>query len=142
MDVRLGGIYALERIARSSRDDHGPIMEVLTAFLREHSPRPQCESGGPALDEAAKVSADVQAVATVLGRRVLEHEAASALKLNLRGVDLRGVELRGASLLGADLAGANLGRSSAKRTCRRRISSERIFEERRTLLQRTWRGRS
>jgi uncharacterized protein YjbI with pentapeptide repeats len=108
LDVRLGGIYALERIARSSRDDHGPIMEVLTAFLREHSPCPHGESGGPAPDEAGKVSADVQAVATVLGRRVLEHEAGSALKLNIRGVDLRGVELRGASLPGADLAGTNL----------------------------------
>lgn len=108
LDVRLGGIYALERIAKSSRDDHGPIMEVLTAFLREHSPRWQGASDGHALDEAEKVGADIQAVATVLGRRVLEHEVGSGLGLNLRGVDLRGVELRGASLAGADLAAANL----------------------------------
>ncbi|MGH3104581.1 MAG: hypothetical protein ACRDN6_10865 [Gaiellaceae bacterium] len=32
--VRLGGIYALERIARDSREDHGPVIEVLTAFVR------------------------------------------------------------------------------------------------------------
>jgi uncharacterized protein YjbI with pentapeptide repeats len=108
LDVRLGGIYALERIARSSSHDHGPIMEVLTAFLREHSPRRPGESGDPALDQAGKTSADVQAVATVLGRRVLEHDTRSGLKLNLRNVDLRGVELRGASLPSADLAGANL----------------------------------
>jgi hypothetical protein len=37
LDVRLGGIYALERIARESAKDYGPIMEVLTAFLREHA---------------------------------------------------------------------------------------------------------
>jgi hypothetical protein len=33
--VRLGGIYALERIANNSEDDHWTIMEVLTAFVRE-----------------------------------------------------------------------------------------------------------
>lgn len=38
LEVRLGGIYALERIARDSDKDHGPIMEVLTAYVREKSP--------------------------------------------------------------------------------------------------------
>ena len=39
LHVRVGGIYALERIARDSPDDHQTIMEVLTSFLREASPR-------------------------------------------------------------------------------------------------------
>jgi hypothetical protein len=38
LEVRLGGIYALERIARDSERDHSVIMEVLTAYIREHSP--------------------------------------------------------------------------------------------------------
>jgi hypothetical protein len=37
LDVRVGGIYALERIARDSHRDHPTIMEVLAAFIREHS---------------------------------------------------------------------------------------------------------
>jgi hypothetical protein len=37
LDVRIGGIYALERIARDSARDHPVVMEVLTAFIREHS---------------------------------------------------------------------------------------------------------
>src|SRR5262249_13348845 len=37
LDVRLGGIYALERIARDSLKDHWTVMEVLTAFVREQS---------------------------------------------------------------------------------------------------------
>jgi len=37
LDVRIGGIYALERIARDSKKDHPTVMEVLTAFIREHS---------------------------------------------------------------------------------------------------------
>src|SRR5215211_1089315 len=35
--VRLGGIYALERIAKDSAFDHGSVIEVLTAFVREYS---------------------------------------------------------------------------------------------------------
>jgi hypothetical protein len=36
--VRLGGIYALERIARDSESDHWAVMEVLTALVREQAP--------------------------------------------------------------------------------------------------------
>ena len=34
LDIRLGGIYALERIARDSEKDHWTVMEVLTAYVR------------------------------------------------------------------------------------------------------------
>jgi uncharacterized protein YjbI with pentapeptide repeats len=33
--TRLGGIYALERIAKDSAKDHWQVMEILTAFVRE-----------------------------------------------------------------------------------------------------------
>src|SRR5829696_1127253 len=39
LELRLGGIYALERIARESEEDHWSIMEVLTAYVWQHSPR-------------------------------------------------------------------------------------------------------
>lgn len=35
MEVRLGAIYALERIAATDRDYHWPIMETLCAYIRE-----------------------------------------------------------------------------------------------------------
>ena len=41
MAVRLGAIYALERISRDSRRDYWTIMETLTAYVREHAPWPQ-----------------------------------------------------------------------------------------------------
>ena len=37
VDVRTGGIYALERIATDSARDLPTVMAVLTAFIREHS---------------------------------------------------------------------------------------------------------
>jgi hypothetical protein len=51
LDVRLGGIYALERIANDSPQDRATVAEVLTAFVRGHAlwPRPSAErlSGWP-----------------------------------------------------------------------------------------------
>ncbi len=38
MAIRLGGIYALERIANDSDKDYWPIMETLTAYVRERAP--------------------------------------------------------------------------------------------------------
>jgi uncharacterized protein YjbI with pentapeptide repeats len=40
LDIRLGGIYALERIARDSPDDRTTIEEVLTGYVRGHAPWP------------------------------------------------------------------------------------------------------
>ena len=36
--VRVGAIYALERIAQDSERDHIPIMEILCAYIRENAP--------------------------------------------------------------------------------------------------------
>ena len=36
-EVRLGAIYALERIAQDSERDHWPIMETLCAYVRENA---------------------------------------------------------------------------------------------------------
>jgi hypothetical protein len=41
LEIRLGGIYALERIARDSpARDYSTVMEVLTAYVRENVPWP------------------------------------------------------------------------------------------------------
>ncbi|GAA4611895.1 hypothetical protein GCM10023195_50640 [Actinoallomurus liliacearum] len=39
LDVRLGGIYALERLVRDSARDNHTVYDVLAAFLREHVKR-------------------------------------------------------------------------------------------------------
>jgi len=36
-EARLGGIYALERLAADSDHEYWPIMEVLTAYVRENA---------------------------------------------------------------------------------------------------------
>jgi len=37
IEIRLGGIYSLERIANESKKDYWPIMEILTAYVRKNS---------------------------------------------------------------------------------------------------------
>ena len=101
LDVRIGGIYALERIARDSARDHPTIMEVLAAFVREHSreqwPKPAEGGGGPPLRGPRP---DVQAAVTVIGRRTVRHDS--------QPVDLMGADLNGAHLVEANLNNANL----------------------------------
>src|SRR5271169_4510831 len=45
VDIPIGGIYALERIARDSPEDyHATVMEVLAACIRENSEKPLQEA--------------------------------------------------------------------------------------------------
>jgi hypothetical protein len=39
LELRLGGIYSLERTAHEGKDYHWPIMEVLTSYIRRHAAR-------------------------------------------------------------------------------------------------------
>jgi uncharacterized protein YjbI with pentapeptide repeats/Ca2+/Na+ antiporter len=122
--VRLGGIYALERIAKDSKDDHWPIMEVLTAYVRETAPRrpkppqdaqpskgdlsPQEEPLTTQEQRPPRPAADIQAILTVLGQRTHTYENGEQQRLNLAKMDLRGTYLRDAQLQGAVLTNAQL----------------------------------
>jgi uncharacterized protein YjbI with pentapeptide repeats len=108
VDVRVGGIYALERIARDSAPDHPTVMEVLATFIREHSrePWPQTPSDvdGPVVPERL-TAPDVQAAVTVIARRDAGRDRRH---VNLAGADLTFADLSGAPLNGANLKGAML----------------------------------
>jgi hypothetical protein len=74
LDVRIGGIYALERVARDLARDHSTAMAVLTAFIREHSREQGPLSGPSGRDQARSARPDVQAAVTVVGRRDPERD--------------------------------------------------------------------
>ncbi len=111
LEVRLGGVYALERLARESERDHGPIMEVLAAMLRDRAAWIAGET------VAAQMPADLQAIATVIGRRHVAFDpseghidlhATSLARVYLPGADLAGAFLYQTNLTGAILQNANL----------------------------------
>ncbi|WP_322755902.1 pentapeptide repeat-containing protein [Frankia sp. Cas3] len=115
LDVRLGGLYALERIAVDSPADHRTVVEVLSAFVREHTipdrpgtlrrqrtrPVPAAPpADGAKLTEPAGPDTDIQAALTVLGRL--------PARAGVPRADLTGAVLTGAVLTGAVLTGASL----------------------------------
>lgn len=124
LDVRLGGIYALERIARDSQKDHWTVMEVLTAFVREHSPAEykkmeprttnDLESHDPGSDKPEEgVREDIQAALSAIDRRkwVKQEKLGHVIKLSrsfLKKANLSGSNLSGAYLIGTNLSGAGL----------------------------------
>lgn len=100
LDVRIGGIYALERVARDSATDHPTVMGVLTAFIREHSHEPWSPAGFGGRGWKPSTRPDVQAAVTVVGLRDASRDA--------KAIDLARVILADADLGGANLGGANL----------------------------------
>jgi hypothetical protein len=124
LDVRLGGIYALERIANDSAQDRTTVTEVLTAFIRGHAPWPPSRPGQYAKDAPILEmpymryrAADVQAALTVLGRQpsMTATQPPNLSDTDLRRADLSNAELQGARLLGAQLQGANLRAAQLQR---------------------------
>jgi uncharacterized protein YjbI with pentapeptide repeats len=101
LDVRLGGIYALERIARDSARDHSTVMEVLAAFIREHSREQQMRvDPGAGRTQERTTEPDVQAALTVIGRRNVRQDQGH--------IDLTGSIIPGASLFRGDFTRVTL----------------------------------
>ena len=111
-EARLGGIYALERLLHESEREYWPIMEVLTAYVRDNAAFRQADRGTSPLRPAA----DIQAVIAVLGRRKEPPESAAEKRLlDLRGTDLRGANLSGIGLDNVTLFGAHLEQADVTR---------------------------
>lgn len=120
LEIRLGGIFALDRISQESDQDYWPIMEILAAFAREHARWEDEDIDQQTVarlyrDEKPKeLPADIAAILTVIGRRTpLEWDRKLDYlepyqRLNLQSTNLRRANLAFAHLEGANLAGANL----------------------------------
>ena len=106
-EIRLGGIYALERISKESDEDYWPIMEVLTAYVRQHACRLP-EQGDQAGQDPTPPAPDIQAILSVLRRRAYSFGHGETERLDLHETDLQGANLWGANLRGANLVEANL----------------------------------
>ena len=110
--MRLGAIYALERVANDSLEDRATIAEVLTTYVRGHARWPPSYGQPPPdmpIDDVADLqarAADVQAALTVLGR--LTQPVVPAKPLNLSRVDLRRADLTNGHFEKASLAGTQL----------------------------------
>jgi hypothetical protein len=129
IEIRLGGIYALERIANESQKDgsptkdYWPIMEILTAYIRKNSSfkavgkkiftsiSMDVQANETTINEISdvdKLSLDIQAILTVIKRRKFFFGSGESIGLDLQKTHLRKANLVETHLIRADLSGADL----------------------------------
>jgi hypothetical protein len=125
IEVRLGGIYTLERISRESSGDYWNAMEILCAFTRNRA-----RWKAPEADLLATVDrhnqslvatenrngspTDVAAVLAVIVRRDAsnrQRESDNGWRFDFGGTDLCGANLEGSQLEGGSFVGAHLERA-------------------------------
>jgi uncharacterized protein YjbI with pentapeptide repeats len=157
-EVRLGAIYALEKLARDDFEMHWPIMETLCAYIRENAGKPQPladevvsvlrrrwgsdlrkEDAGALEGRPEKIGSipvDVHAALTVVGRRSKaqlsfeqERRTKSAAMRGAWRLNLTGCHLPGADLDGLNFYGARLDGSTLHyANCRRTNFDEAILK--------------
>ena len=125
-EVRWGGIFALERLARRSPQDQSTVAEVLATYVRRRAvwkPQAQNPTG-----QSARIESEIQLIVTVLARRKWNFKNEDR-PLDLHGTNLgkahlpfahlesaflTNCNLESALLFGANLQGAWLARSVLK----------------------------
>ncbi|UGT60580.1 pentapeptide repeat-containing protein [Nocardia asteroides] len=119
IEVRVGAIYALQRLAFDSERERTTIVELLGTFARSRAPvSAACGGRGGSETGAAEPGNDVLAAVTVLGRLNRE-PVAGEKRPNLRGMclaraDLAGIDLRGVNLIDTNLTEADLHRADLR----------------------------
>lgn len=130
LEIRLGGIYALEKIANESEEYYSSVIEILTAYVRKNSGvnlqikeksltyEPASidfqanENANCKKTNSSKLPLDIQAILTVIGRRQKYFSNGESNRLNLQdvyliGADFKGFHLEGACFRGSYLHGTN-----------------------------------
>jgi hypothetical protein len=98
LEVRLGAIAALDRIAEDSSRDRPRAIELLETYVRERSPR----NGAP-----LRAPGDIEAAVWAIVRR--RRDGGRDTGVDLRGVSLCATKLAGLDFRGGDLSGSEFG---------------------------------
>ena len=110
IEVRIGAILALERIAKLNLSEHIQIMETLCAYIRQNTPAselPPLQGGA----ERPRLRADLQMAMSVLGRRTQRQrrvEAQQRFRLDIMDCNLRGARLFESNFSAAKFSGSLL----------------------------------
>ncbi len=110
LEVRLGALYALERIAQDSLRDHIRIMKIICAYIRVRNQLINSRA------EANPVGEDVRAAITIIGQRGkwtenqkhLKEEKKQTYQLDLRHCNFNNADLSNVNFSDAWLSDATL----------------------------------
>ena len=119
--VRLGGIYALERLASEYPEEyHLEVMKLFCTFVRNPTQDESVVTPGRSQFMMSELREDTQAAVTAIGRRSRKgielEEEVGVTPLDLFRADLMGANLAGLNLAGADLREARLARANLMNT--------------------------
>jgi uncharacterized protein YjbI with pentapeptide repeats len=117
IEVRLEALSALERILKESERHYWPIMQVLTAYVRQHAPIP--DESWVTNKDVLTLEPDIQAIIDILRQHArsyshgeppnpLDLHETNLSQANLRGAHLRKVNLRGSMLVDVNFSEADL----------------------------------
>ncbi|WP_416672605.1 pentapeptide repeat-containing protein [Egbenema bharatensis] len=131
LEVRLGGIYALERIAKDSPRDYWTIVQVLTSFIQQRtliakSPQVLYKEGTGGLNSLKAITSiqqfletrstipkDVQVALTILGKREVKNdpEYQTYQRLDCSKTDLTTAKLFKVNFAAANFSGVCMSQS-------------------------------
>ena len=107
IEVRLGAIYALSRLAKESEKDHESIMKIFASYIRENSKVEDYKES-----ENVKIKEDIYTICSVLRPNENVHNidlsSSYLVYVNLNFAELSNANFVDANLSGANLANANL----------------------------------
>ena len=118
LSVRMGGIYALQRLAEEHPKEYAiQILGLFCAFVR-HPTRDESITPWPDKETEEPLREDVQAIMAFIGYRkqsIIDMENQSDFRLDMREANLNRIHLRGANLSKALLNDANLSKANLVR---------------------------
>ena len=94
LEVRIGAIYALERIARQNLDYHLQATEIISAFVRTNAPQLTLQASTPPFQPTTPRQ-DIQTAISVLARRSKQQikiENDAEFRIDLKNTDLSGID--------------------------------------------------
>ncbi len=103
--VRLGGLYALEALAKDNADYHHQVMEIIASYIRHNAPNKDENGDNAPNDDQRPINPpriDIQTALTIIGRRNVDHESEDYQ------IELQHANLQDAQLWHANLQHANL----------------------------------
>lgn len=121
LEVRIGAIYALQRILQDSPRDHNQILQILCAYIRENAGLNPVLFDPDVCDDWLKPREDVNAAIKVIGRHTgrLTNALREGLqnsnrqpRLDLQNIDLIGADLRHLQFANVDFSGSSFSHSN------------------------------
>ena len=109
IEIRLGAIYTLEKLAHTHRELNPTIIEILANYVRENA----CLTPYKDRTPSGSTRIDIQTAMTVLGRRKtsVNEPILNLYRVYLPSINLQGANLQNINLMGADLRDANLAQA-------------------------------